>query len=397
MYLVLFILTLSPRVALALYTYGQGNIDIQRYNSVGAYVLNGGVGYDLGMIYYPYPPLWMYVEATGVLLSKLWGVAFDFLIKLPIIIADSMTALLVCSTLLHLGLRRNRAFIWSLAFALNPISIMVSGGHGQFDSIVILACCCTLYLLTCCKLQPTVITLASLALGVGIALKFYPVLFVLPYVCYLRKKRMSAKHLATFFLLSFVPLGLSLFPFIPGKLSAIVYPILYPMSREISDFGLGKIMSYSGMSNSFGFIGLRILFVFIYISFVTKITVSSEKLVATIIAMLACFYASSPSLSAQYFVWILPFAVIGRNYIMASLYSLVGSFALLSFYLFAHPATLLGARAFDIDAASEHIIGAVWLISNALLWIVCVVWAFSFLKIIGTSGKEVTRSLQFYG
>ncbi|MDB6174988.1 MAG: rane protein [Chthoniobacteraceae bacterium] len=67
--------------------------------------------------------------------AKMFGLSFPLLLRLPGILADLVTSLMLWRLLeRHLPKRLNPA--WCSLFALNPLSLMVSGYHGNFDSLL---------------------------------------------------------------------------------------------------------------------------------------------------------------------------------------------------------------------------------------------------------------------
>lgn len=176
--LLLVVIVLIPRILLITLTYGAGLVDIRNYEIVGDAVLEGRTAYELELRNYPYPPPWMYVEAVSLGIARNTGISFDFVIKLPLVISDVVITYVVFLLLKRRNTPRS-AFLWALTFALNPVAIMVSAGHGQFDSIVILFTLLSIYLIADHSEHDLKIPFAALLLGLGIALKLYPVL-VLP-------------------------------------------------------------------------------------------------------------------------------------------------------------------------------------------------------------------------
>src|SRR4030095_572566 len=94
--------------------------------------------------YFNHPPLTAYyLQGIYALTEQRWcqdlGVHFPFLLRLPGITADFLVVLVLLrmtKTDLHIP-------IWALAlFALSPVSIMVSGFHGNTDPVMVLLLVC---------------------------------------------------------------------------------------------------------------------------------------------------------------------------------------------------------------------------------------------------------------
>jgi hypothetical protein len=131
------------RLVLGVTTYGEG-ADMYSWQ-----VLDQAVREDLLGVYsevnpidefprYPYPPaFWPGIVASSSL-EELTGIAFESLIHLPIIAADAGIALLVWTFLGMRGAGINTRLAGVALVALGPAFGIVSGWHGQFDSVAIL-------------------------------------------------------------------------------------------------------------------------------------------------------------------------------------------------------------------------------------------------------------------
>jgi hypothetical protein len=87
---------------------------------------------------YPYPPaFWPGILASSSLAS-LTGIGFSSLIHVPMIAADAAIAFLVWTFLGMRGAGDNTRLVAVALVALGPLFGIVSGWHGQFDSVAIL-------------------------------------------------------------------------------------------------------------------------------------------------------------------------------------------------------------------------------------------------------------------
>ena len=133
--LLVFLLVLAVRLSIA----GQfrGNYDSESFRIVADLVLSGQNLYA-ATTRYNYSPVWACTVAV------LWAVArpnfpfFVLLIGLLQTAADVAAALLVVRIARRLGRSAGDARRAGLLFFANPISVLVSGAHGQFDGIAIL-------------------------------------------------------------------------------------------------------------------------------------------------------------------------------------------------------------------------------------------------------------------
>jgi hypothetical protein len=107
--------------------------DLDSYRAVAAAVLSHRDVYDLTGRY-PYLPLHLHVFAAAAWLAGKLGLPFLLLVKAPAIAADVAITVLVGRTAAAMG-RRSDAAALAMVFALNPVSVLVTGYHGQFDAI----------------------------------------------------------------------------------------------------------------------------------------------------------------------------------------------------------------------------------------------------------------------
>lgn len=107
--------------------------DIQSYRLVAERLNSGGDVYDL-ISRYPYLPLQMWVFAAAERLEAITPLSFLFWVKLPAIVADTALTALVGGCAAALG-RRTLAPALAFTYALNPVSLLVTGFHGQFDAV----------------------------------------------------------------------------------------------------------------------------------------------------------------------------------------------------------------------------------------------------------------------
>lgn len=140
----------------------------------GAWYLDAGWNpYVVDSTYSTYPPLWMYVARRAMNLAAITGLPFDAIFKWINTAADLVTTTLLYLLALSSGRSRRQAALAAGLMALNPVSILISCMHGSNDP-VILCSIVTAYFLLLRRLR----LLAYFALGIGIAIKGYPVLVV---------------------------------------------------------------------------------------------------------------------------------------------------------------------------------------------------------------------------
>ena len=107
--------------------------DLHSYRAVADAVARHTDVYDLTGRY-PYLPLHMYAFAVAGWLAAHTPLPFALLVKLPAIAADATLTALVGRAAAGLGRRDDTAAL-AMVFALNPVSVLVTGYHGQFDAV----------------------------------------------------------------------------------------------------------------------------------------------------------------------------------------------------------------------------------------------------------------------
>src|SRR2546421_11494150 len=124
--------------------------------------------------YFNHPPLTAYyLRGIFALTEQPWcqdlGIHFPFLLRLPGIIADFFVVLIL------LQFRKIDIQIptWALAlFALSPVSVMVSGFHGNTDPVMVFLLVCAVWM--CLRNRPI---LAGLFFALSCQIKIVPLLF----------------------------------------------------------------------------------------------------------------------------------------------------------------------------------------------------------------------------
>jgi hypothetical protein len=112
--------------------------DIESFRMVTDALLGGREVYAASLGRHPYLPFQMFIMGGMALLSRATGLPYVVAIKLPAIAADVALTGLIYYTLTRQGARRETAVTLALLYALNPVSLVVSAYHGQFESVTLL-------------------------------------------------------------------------------------------------------------------------------------------------------------------------------------------------------------------------------------------------------------------
>jgi len=344
--------------------------DVERYEKVATHLLEESWNpYETKRLY-PYPPPWAAVEAGALWLEEHGVLRFAVSVKLPVLLAD------LCIVLL-LGRAAGRgrapaAAAW--AYALHPVSILVTGFHGQFDAIAL-----AFVLLAADAQSRGRRDAAALLLGAAIATKSFPVL-LLPFLA--RPPGASWRSALRFTALAAAPVALLLLPFAIVDLGAL--------RREL--FG------YSGIAD-FGWTGLwrglswlatdalprsearfwptaavvsKLLFLTAWSALVVafarrRLDLSPERACLAVMLTFGVFYGAQ---SAQYLLWPVPLGALRPDRPFVA-HGLGGAVGLVGFYLFLAPGVLVPGA---LGPGEALVAGRVWVLGVAATLAVTALW-----------------------
>lgn len=122
-----------------------------------------------------YPPLFLLPVMVASALSLGNGFVFGVLLRLPLVLADMLTALFVLKTCRSSGMPLDRARPAACAYLFNPFVILISAVWGTNDPVPVLFVAAAVYYL----LRPAPRhDLSALLLGTAIAFKIYPLVLI---------------------------------------------------------------------------------------------------------------------------------------------------------------------------------------------------------------------------
>jgi hypothetical protein len=280
---------------------------------------------------YPYPPVWIWWTALAQWLSTSAPLPFDWLIKVPALLGDCLIVAL---------LRRYHGVSAALFYAANPVAILVTGGQGQFDGLVIAL---VVLAWACWRSQhPLKPYWAALALGGAIALKGYPILLVPALLAKLTSNRQRA-----------LAAGLSLAPLL---LSICVYSVFFGLAGAM----VSRVLIYNSPLNFGWALYVPFLMNLFWPAGFPAVMLALAVMARAAILLLACrlpfrrpdwslaygwaiillsLYVLAPGISAQYLLWVLPFlALIDLPW--GWRYSLCSALTLWLFYVAVYPGSV---------------------------------------------------------
>ena len=349
--------------------------DIGLFHRAGILVSRGMNPYIFDRTYSTYPPLWVGYSYRAYLLSRQWGIPFGLFFKGVGCLADLGTTLLLFLAATSAGRSSREAFGCAAFFALNPVSIIITSLHAPSDPVILF-----LIVLALQQAGRGRYGLSYLALGMGIAIKIYPVLLV-PF--FLLHDPAPWPKRILWSLLVPLPFVVTLIPF--GAQAPVV---------------VGQVASYGGVTD-FGYLSVgrtwlllqdrlppglapelfpralllgKILFLAAYGALL--LYWRSFTLPRATLAVFLLFLGIYGGISAQYLLWVIPLALLpasGDNRSFLGIYSLLAMTAILIFYMLFHPGMFTGAFLWP-KPGSLRIHGGAHMAINLLLWGATLVW-----------------------
>lgn len=317
---------------------------------------------------YPYPPAWVWLVALAQWTANTTGLPFDKLVRLPGIVGDALIVAL---------LGRRKGTKSALFYALNPVSILITAGHGQFDSLVMALVVVAWALWDTSQRRGA--AWAALALGGAIALKGFPAL-LLPALLIGTpswKQRTILIGLAMLPLLVCVLVYGAFF----GLEGAMISRVLGYQSPAILGWSLYLDKLLPQLSFLLGGPTRIVLLLLPVLLALCKPAWSLELLW---LATLLGFYVLAPGLSPQYLLWALPLlAVVDLK--KGLLYTALAGIALVFVYLWGFPEAIPWGSTL-ISLAPPFVWRAAYWAANLVWWLACI-W---FLYSMYPKGKSLT-------
>lgn len=368
--------------------------DVGMYQLMVWPFLNGDNIYVATHDLYHFTTLWLYIVTPLFKLSEWARLSPGFVVKSFLALADAGIAALLFWGILRRTGGRTKAFLVGLAYALNPVSVMITGFHGNFvplGILFVLAAYCVLAFVEAGGHWQ----LSALLLGLGIALRGDPIL-LLPLFAW--KAGASYRRKIEYALLAVLPTALLLVPFLIATPTAVRQEFFG--YSGVTDFGYASALrswtyyrTYSQgdlpnaawvKSHLADIDWMRTVFASSFMRFLTRnskavflicwavsalwAVIKRVSLLNSVLVVYLMFYFLYYGISAQYLLWVLPFALMLRDP-MACPYTILASMAMAGFYLSYWPEFLLARRPlYSLETMS------VYTFSNLLLWVYNGVW-----------------------
>jgi uncharacterized membrane protein len=360
--------------AAAIFVSNRMVADVERYHRVATHVLDVSPNPYQAPRLYPYPPVWVWVEAGAEWVARRTALPFPVLVKLPVLAADlALVALLARWGAARGGAARRAGWL----YALHPVAILVGAFHGQFEALALLALCASIVALEAGRWRAS-----ALALAAGIAIKSFPVLLLpvlLPLVPAGRRVRYAtwatlpvALLLAPFALLDADALGRELFGYGGvadfgwiGVWRGLVWMNTGALVRSAARFWASPVSL------------AKLVFLGVYAGLLAallrrRLDWNAEE---RSLAVLLAFQGFYGALSAQYLAWVVPLGCLrpGRAF---AVYSASATVALWGFYQFLAPGVLFPADQAGIPrtaAGVAWVVGALATLAASVAWLVALV------------------------
>ena len=223
------LLAALARLAPVLWLPVGAGYDIESFRMVTDALRSGQEVYAASLGRHPYLPFQMFIMGGMAALSVATGLPFVVAIKLPAILADvAITGLIYRLVAERRG--RDWAAYAALLYALNPVSLLVSAYHGQFEAITLL-----LLVGAWALWERPRVGASAAALGLAILNKTWPVVLLPVFFIRLANWRARILH-------ALIALG------IPA-LAVVAYLLAYdadPMTM------LGRALTHRGVAGYWG-------------------------------------------------------------------------------------------------------------------------------------------------
>lgn len=294
--------------------------DIDSYRAVADAVRHGQDVYDLTGRY-PYLPMHLYVVTAAWWLAVKTGLPFVFLVKLPSIIADVMLTLLVAKAATALGRRDGGGL--ALTYALNPISVLVSGYHGQFDAIPTLLVFAAWHLLLAHHTWRGA-AVSGLLLGLAIADKTWPLLLAPVLLWPVPRSGRDvdsaiAAHL-TYLAIAALPVIACLFLYerlVPGS-AVHALQVVSGYQGVVGAWGYSSLLVHTATPDmraqiiqDAGLTGPWVLALALLVAYLTGARLRREPDRPAIV--LSMTYAAAAGWGVHWLAWLVPFAVVAAR------------------------------------------------------------------------------------
>jgi hypothetical protein len=358
--------------------FGTGNADDMMLYQNHAYpvLMNLNI-YQVTHRLFPYPPLSMPIPALCMVFSDFFKIPFHIMMRIPAITADTFIAVSIYTVLSIL--KEKNAFWWSMLYALNPVSILISSFHGNIMPLPALLTLLA-YAVLLFGIEKN-LRLSALLLGLAVGLRGYPVL-LLP--VFLIRLQVSFKQKISYLLNCLLPILLSFVPFLILDYKSVLSETFgYNGAPDFGLFGFSRAMyfllykaPFYELFNELSMTISKFIFLISYFYILFFIWKKKLSIIYSIILIFLLFYFIYPGISCQYLIWLLPFAFLSRDRFLY-IYLIFASAALVSFYLLYYPKMIFISKTIHFYSNPLFLFEAAAILG---LWAVCGRWILLIVK-----------------
>jgi hypothetical protein len=348
--------------------------DIDSFRRVAETLLGGGTVYDSPLVAgrHPYLPFQLYLIWGAGYISAVLRLPFVFVVKLAPILADAALAALIFKIAIKSGQALAAAFGLGLLYALNPISILVSAYHGQFDAETLLLLVLAWYFWYFANQDARYLAGSAFILGLAILNKSWAALF-LPIVFF---RLTSMKQRVAYALIAVV--------------TPVVFTALYIVAFHDSPYLLlDRALTHAGVPGWWGASAVASLIwrltgmgqgvvswlgqygrwlVLVGAACVYWITRRQPAMDAWV-TLLVVLYVLTSGFGLQWALWVVPFAILAGDLRRLDLYTLAALLYMLPAYYGYHLEPLL------LRWLSPEQMSVVLIACAIPVWLLCVWWA----------------------
>ncbi len=263
------------------------NYDLQSYLQVGELTLKGiNIYPEIANLHHPYLPFFLYFEAFSI-----WFGKSKFM---SVVILKLINLLFDIGVLYLVYLLSKKNLISTFIYAVNPVTILITTLHGQFDVIPIFFLLLSIYFLN--KNRGLV---SILFFSLSILIKTWPILFFIPIL----RKIKNKKIIPLILLLPIIFISIYIWLF-KSNLIYITKTVIYYQ-------GLWGIWGISILFRKIGVFWQKTsTFLFLISFFGYSLLTKSINIIKRIYALLIFFFVFTTNFSIQYFAWFIPFLIL---------------------------------------------------------------------------------------
>lgn len=251
---------------------------------------------------------------------------FPFWLRLPAILADIGTVLLVTRLIPRISTRL------IVLLALNPVSILISGFHGNTDPLMIFFVVLSVYLLKVGQLN-----WAAAAFGMAINIKVVPLLLVPAILIYLWSRK-SARSIVLFVSIATVVVVVLSMPYILSN-PLMISKATLGYGGMYGKWGTARILIGFPISKASHAIAAKViqgLIIALTVALAVHFNRHKINLMHQIGLIFFLFFLLTPSHALQYLSWPVPFILMLGFWWSLAYYTSAGIYLFLTYNYWSH-------------------------------------------------------------